>query len=475
MKNFILVTAFIFSIVFANGQETSTGNIGIGTLTPGNKLEINQGTAGKSGLRFTSLTRGTVAAPSSGKVLSVDANGDVVLEEAAPVAAGITGLTTNRFLLAASATTIADDSLLTMAHNGAENFLLIKPASDALRDVLKIQSPSLHAGSLPFTFRYHFSPNADGTANTPMQFGFNTDGIEDPLQPGIGFSIEPRFMTGGLHLMELHQNVYLPPSAGHPGGESARILTPTFTVGDSLGNSYNHWDMRGNTFQISTLTSKNYFSVGTNVNGGTSMNLRDPKSGYGIEYEFTGADSIIYIDGIGAAHLDFAYRKTKRFYFDLENAKAPWISLNDPGSTPAFYNFTAFDTVGITGYSPAVALKGNIVFAALAANTATKEIQDYVAPGFYKSIFAGGSEAVRITANRTVGIGTAAPDKSAKVEISSTTQGFLPPRMTAAEANTISSPAEGLMVYVKDTDSNTPFTAKGWWGYNGSAWVRLNN
>lgn len=45
-------------------------NVGIGTATPANKLEITQGTAGNSGLRFTNLPNAAV--------LKTDANGDVV-------------------------------------------------------------------------------------------------------------------------------------------------------------------------------------------------------------------------------------------------------------------------------------------------------------------------------------------------------------------------------------------------------------
>jgi hypothetical protein len=47
-------------------------------------------------------------------------------------------------------------------------------------------------------------------------------------------------------------------------------------------------------------------------------------------------------------------------------------------------------------------------------------------------------------------IGTASPVASAKVQIDSTTQGFLPPRMTNAQRIAISSPAVGLMVYCTD-------------------------
>lgn len=79
---------------------------------------------------------------------------------------------------------------------------------------------------------------------------------------------------------------------------------------------------------------------------------------------------------------------------------------------------------------------------------------------------------ITILDNRRVGIGTTAPDASAKLDITSTTQGFLPPRMTAAQAGAIASPAEGLMVYV--TDTGGVFNQKGWWGFNGITWDRFN-
>lgn len=46
-----------------------------------------------------------------------------------------------------------------------------------------------------------------------------------------------------------------------------------------------------------------------------------------------------------------------------------------------------------------------------------------------------------------VGVGTILPNASAQLDVSSTSKGFLPPRMTSVQRNAISSPAEGLMVY----------------------------
>jgi len=70
-------------------------------------------------------------------------------------------------------------------------------------------------------------------------------------------------------------------------------------------------------------------------------------------------------------------------------------------------------------------------------------------------------------------IGTSTNDASAIVNISSTTKGFLPPRMTGAQAEAITTPAAGLLVYAKNGNGTT-ITSTGWWGYDGTNWVKLN-
>jgi hypothetical protein len=69
---------------------------------------------------------------------------------------------------------------------------------------------------------------------------------------------------------------------------------------------------------------------------------------------------------------------------------------------------------------------------------------------------------------KNVGIGTNTPDLSAKLDVTSTNTGFLPPRMTLLQRNAIQNPAEGLMVY--QTDSS-----KGYWYYNGINWITVLN
>jgi uncharacterized protein (TIGR02145 family) len=61
-----------------------------------------------------------------------------------------------------------------------------------------------------------------------------------------------------------------------------------------------------------------------------------------------------------------------------------------------------------------------------------------------------------------VGIGTNSPVASAKLEISSTIQGFLPPRMTTAQRDQISSPAIGLIIFNTTTETLEIRTSSGW-------------
>jgi hypothetical protein len=62
-----------------------------------------------------------------------------------------------------------------------------------------------------------------------------------------------------------------------------------------------------------------------------------------------------------------------------------------------------------------------------------------------------------------IGVGTSSPLPSAVLDINSTTQGFLPPRMTNAQRLAISLPAVGLMVYCTDaTEGLYIYKSTGW-------------
>jgi hypothetical protein len=80
------------------------------------------------------------------------------------------------------------------------------------------------------------------------------------------------------------------------------------------------------------------------------------------------------------------------------------------------------------------------------------------------NLFMSGSASNYLAGKLLIGSTTDVP--SASVAITSTTQGFLPPRMTAAQRTAIASPAEGLIVY--QTDS-----VIGLYIYSSSTWRSL--
>lgn len=79
-------------------------------------------------------------------------------------------------------------------------------------------------------------------------------------------------------------------------------------------------------------------------------------------------------------------------------------------------------------------------------------------------VIIGYSQNTVITQNGSVGIGTTTPDASALLDVSSTTQGFLPPRMTTSERDAISSPASGLMIWNTDNRQIEVFSVSVWVG-----------
>jgi hypothetical protein len=72
---------------------------------------------------------------------------------------------------------------------------------------------------------------------------------------------------------------------------------------------------------------------------------------------------------------------------------------------------------------------------------------------------------VTITTSGQLGVNSTSPNASARLQVDSTTQGFLPPRMTTTQKNAIGTPAAGLMVY--DTTLNQMSY------YNGTTWINF--
>lgn len=83
--------------------------------------------------------------------------------------------------------------------------------------------------------------------------------------------------------------------------------------------------------------------------------------------------------------------------------------------------------------------------------------------------------------NAQTGIGTTTPNASAKLDVSSTDKGFLPPRIALTAANVFtpvvgtSSAATGLLIYNTATAGTAPNNVvPGYYYWNGTSWVQIS-
>jgi uncharacterized protein (TIGR02145 family) len=86
----------------------------------------------------------------------------------------------------------------------------------------------------------------------------------------------------------------------------------------------------------------------------------------------------------------------------------------------------------------------------------------------FSSSYTSRGDVLSIKSMGNIGMGTATPDSSAALEIKSSTQGFLPPRMTLSQRDLIS-PVEGLIIYNTTTKKPNFFDGAEWKNYDGTS------
>ena len=139
---------------------------------------------------------------------------------------------------------------------------------------------------------------------------------------------------------------------------------------------------------------------------------------------------------------------------------------NDKGILIPRVQLTATNNGAPISPAPGIAETGLMVFNKAAAGTSPND----VVKGFYYwngtewSAIGGGTSSgggaggwtddgtvVRLTASTDfVGIGTASPEATSALDITSTTKGILIPRMTTNQRNAITSPATGVQIFNTD-------------------------
>jgi len=181
-----------------------------------------------------------------------------------------------------------------------------------------------------------------------------------------------------------------------------------------------------------------------NANGNAALNFRYNNiytSGGNVLY-ISGASTII--SGGGSERLRTSPTGTTIKGSGTTSATTALLVENSAGT-----DLFKVDDSGASVFSGQTIFQNNVKLQG-ANDTSTLNNLRFVVPGSAKSL----------TINKDYSFTN---DASALVDIQSTTQGFLPPRMTDAERDAIATPAAGLMIY--DTTNNQ----MNYW--NGSTWI----
>jgi hypothetical protein len=115
--------------------------------------------------------------------------------------------------------------------------------------------------------------------------------------------------------------------------------------------------------------------------------------------------------------------------------------------------------IGIwTTGDPADDSRANIGFTTIAGGASSNSIITFATNNYGVS----GGERMRIASAGNVGIGTTSPNSAALLDVTSTTSGFLPPRMTTVQQALILTPPNGLMLYNTTTNKLQVYAAGAW-------------
>ena len=295
----------------------------------------------------------------------------------------------------------------------------------------------------------------------------------------VGLDINPTFTNGAFtgvqnHALRVTGNTLL---------NSGIIATSTATTRlEGSLNYFTHNRLSSSGligFQLSSLGNLLSFWRYNSGSGDTEFGTTNAVTPSGLQ--FYTANSIVakfFSTGnlfIGSSPTDAGYKLdvngTARFSDNLFSDKFLLIGT----SANAWGSFTSALQIG--GSSTYASLNnityiGNNTFFSAAwkyqntAPSARIEIQDgfkfFIAPSGTAGTNITYTQPMTINSSGNVLIGTTTNAASSKLTVESTTQGFLPPRMTTAQRDAISSPAAGLIIYNTSTNKHQ--------GYNGSTW-----
>jgi hypothetical protein len=431
---------------------TSVGNVGIGTITPAYLLDV----AGDVNTTGTYRVNGTTIASVNGTgALTFAAGGTNQNVTITPSGTGFTLLGGNT---AIGGTTSATDKLR-----------ITDTSTTDLSTGLKINKTGAVTGN---SYGAHFTVSGGSTWNIgSFAQGSGTGTYNAGFYGSATTAATNNYgIRGDAYTGTINYGVYGSASGATGqtyGGYFDNTATSTIakygivarTTGASTGSSYGGQFLVSNSsgtpnygVQASTTTTgtNNYGTYSEATGAGTNnIGVAGNASGaseknYGVYGVVSGATGTSSMAGYFLNQSTTAATSKYGVY-----SEATGVSTNNNYALNGVASGSTNGNYGVVGVAN-VATTGKNYGAYFTASNAT-----------------GGNYAL-ITDQGNVGIGTTTPVSSAILDVSSTTKGFLPPRMTSAQRSAISSPAQGLVVYQTDA-------YKGIYSYDGAAWQMQSN
>ena len=476
-----------------NGNKINTftikdnGNVGIGTSTPSSKLVIDLG--GTSGSDVAIQTKGSIPGVTGNRTtFSVNNNGRLT---AGDVGVGTPSSTLGHILAAPHGSTnafnvqsgglsqglffINTDGSFSLGNpvigggyfesNGTNTFRFYGANSGQSQKIGingGVPTATLHIQGSGST---NYSLKVDNSVSSPLLYVKNDGNV------GIGTATpDSKLVIKGSDSSSSNFGLKVQDS----GGTNNLVVKNNGNVGINISNpSYQlevlPKDLTGTTSVAirNTSTSPNWSNVSFSVTNGSNHGIGMMAYGNGVDTVLninSGAYSYLShsVNGISVAELltggvgQLLWRLPDTFQFRRRVTNGGWVNFNSLNQTVSIYN----ENIGGVTIPARLGLRGD-------TNTSSS----------YSLVIqnSGGTNTLVVRDDGNVGIGTSTPDNSAILQVDSTTKGFLPPRMTGSQAEGISNPSEGLMVYITNGNGTT-ITSKGWWGTTGTTsadWVKI--
>ncbi len=295
----------------------------------------------------------------------------------------------------------------------------------------RVPSSQLPSSAFEYKGNWNASTNtptlADGTGDAGDMYRVSVAGNQDLGSGTIDFQVGDYLLYNGAEWDKIDNT----DSVSSVNGATGAVVLDSDDIAEGSTNLYDKVVSLSNGTGITTSGTYPNFTI-TNTDLGSTQNIFktislpsgvDPTAGSNTDtLNFTSSDSSVTINGTGSNTVDIV--------------------------VGASVNTNIFNSDGTLGGNRTVTQNSNTL------------------------AFTGGDFTVNGTtlvvdeSASAVAIGASAPAASAVLEVSSTTKGFLFPRMTETQRDAIGSPATGLLVYQTDGD-------EGVYIYKSFGWVQV--